>query len=163
MNNFFTPSDPLNEIIRETMEDKTVLKTEHILTGWTNIVIEVTTDKGAYFFRFPRNPFWSKMIVKDAKPWCIMSSYNMINGYRASECAELLTDILRGEWGFDGVVTTDWWNFAQQYKEIKAQNDIKMGCGYPEHIMEALQAGVLTREEMNICAKRILELILKID
>ena len=67
MNNFFTPSDPLNEIIRETMEDKTVLKTEHILTGWTNIVIEVTTDKGAYFFRFPRNPFWSKMIVKDAK------------------------------------------------------------------------------------------------
>ena len=67
MNNYFTPSDPLNEIIRETMEDKIVLKTEHILTGWTNIVIEVTTDGGAYFFRFPRNPFWSKMIVKDAK------------------------------------------------------------------------------------------------
>jgi len=104
-----------------------------------------------------------EMIVKDAKPWCIMSSYNIINGHRASECKELLTDILRGEWGFDGVVTTDWWNFAQQYKEIKAQNDIKMGCGYTEHIMEALQAGVLTREEMNICAKRILELILKID
>ena len=104
-----------------------------------------------------------EMIVKDAKPWCIMSSYNIINGHRASECAELLTDILRSEWGFDGVVTTDWWNFAQQYKEIKAQNDIKMGCGYPDHIMEALQAGVLTREEMNICAKRILELILKID
>ena len=37
------------------------------MTGWTNIVIEVTTDDGAYFFRFPRNPFWSKMIVKDAK------------------------------------------------------------------------------------------------
>ena len=104
-----------------------------------------------------------EMIVKDAKPWCIMSSYNLINGHRASECKELLTDILRGEWGFDGVVTTDWWNFAQQYKEIKAQNDIKMGCGYPEHIMEALNAGVLTREEMNICAKRILELIIKID
>ncbi len=104
-----------------------------------------------------------EMIVKDAKPWCIMSSYNIINGHRASECKELLTDILRGEWEFDGVVTTDWWNFAQQYKEIKAQNDIKMGCGYPEHIMEALQAGVLTRSEMDICAKRILGLILKID
>ena len=104
-----------------------------------------------------------EIIVKTAKPWCIMSSYNIINGHRASENKELLTDILRGEWGFDGVVTTDWWTYGQQYKEIKAQNDIKMGCGYPEHIMEALNAGVLTRAEMDICAKRILELILKID
>lgn len=66
MNKFFTPSDPLDRIIAEAMSDKKILKTEHILTGWTNIVIEVTTDKGVYFFRFPRNPFWSKMIVKDA-------------------------------------------------------------------------------------------------
>ena len=63
---FFTPSDPLDQIIKATMPEKQVLKTEHILTGWTNIVIEVTTNQGAYFFRFPRNPFWSKMIVKDA-------------------------------------------------------------------------------------------------
>ena len=66
MNNFFTPSDPLDEIITETMPEKKVLKTKQILTGWTNIVIEVTTDQGAYFFRFPRNPFWSRMIIKDA-------------------------------------------------------------------------------------------------
>ena len=63
---FFTPSDPLDQIIKTTMLEKQVLKTEHILTGWTNIVIEVTTNQGAYFFRFPRNPFWSRMIVKDA-------------------------------------------------------------------------------------------------
>lgn len=66
MANFFTTKDPLNQIIKETMPDKQVLDTKHILTGWTNIVIEVTTDKGAYFFRFPRNPFWSRMIEKDA-------------------------------------------------------------------------------------------------
>ena len=66
MNNFFTPSDKLDEIIIETLGDKQVVETKHILTGWTNIVIEVTTDKGSYFFRFPRNPFWSRMIVKDA-------------------------------------------------------------------------------------------------
>ena len=66
MNRFFTPSDPLDEIIAETMPEKQILKTEHVLTGWTNIVIEVTTDTGAFFFIFPRNPFWSKMIVKDA-------------------------------------------------------------------------------------------------
>ena len=66
MANFFTTKDPLDQIIADTLSNHQILKTEHILTGWTNIVIEVTTDKGAYFFRFPRNPFWSKMIVKDA-------------------------------------------------------------------------------------------------
>ena len=66
MNKFFTAEESLDEIIAETMGEKKVLGTKHILTGWTNIVIEVTTDKGAYFFRFPRNPFWSRMIVKDA-------------------------------------------------------------------------------------------------
>lgn len=64
---FFTTKDPLDKIIAETLADKKVLQTEHILTGWTNIVIEVRTDAGSYFFRFPRNPFWSRMIVKDAK------------------------------------------------------------------------------------------------
>ncbi|MBR2710189.1 aminoglycoside phosphotransferase family protein [Candidatus Saccharibacteria bacterium] len=66
MSNFFTTSDPLDKIIAETFPDKKILSTKHILTGWTNIVIEVNTNDGAYFFRFPRNPFWSKMIVKDA-------------------------------------------------------------------------------------------------
>ena len=66
MANFFTPNDNLDKIITETFPDKKIEKTEHIITGWTNIVIEVTTNKGSYFFRFPRNPFWSKMIVKDA-------------------------------------------------------------------------------------------------
>ena len=66
MAKYFTTEDPLDQIIQETFPDKKIQKTKHILTGWTNIVIEVTTDSGAYFFRFPRNPFWSKMIVKDA-------------------------------------------------------------------------------------------------
>lgn len=66
MAKFFTTKDPLDQIIQQTFPNKKILQTEHILTGWTNIVIEVTTDNGNYFFRFPRNPFWSKMIVKDA-------------------------------------------------------------------------------------------------
>ena len=57
MNKFFTPADSLDKIISDTLPDKKILESKHILTGWTNIVIEVTTDKGAYFFRFPRNPF----------------------------------------------------------------------------------------------------------
>lgn len=63
---FFTTDDPLEKIIAATFPEKKILKTKHILTGWTNIVIEVATSDGDYFFRFPRNPFWSKMIVKDA-------------------------------------------------------------------------------------------------
>ena len=66
MAEFFTTSDDLDLIIAETLPGKKIKKTKHILTGWTNIVIEVMTDEGAYFFRFPRNPFWSRMIVKDA-------------------------------------------------------------------------------------------------
>lgn len=64
--NYFTTNDPLDQIIAATLPDRKIIKTTHILTGWTNIVIEVLTDAGSYFFRFPRNPFWSRMIVKDA-------------------------------------------------------------------------------------------------
>lgn len=104
-----------------------------------------------------------EIIVKEAKPWAIMSSYNIINGRRASENRELLEDILRGEWGFDGVVTTDWWTNGEHYKEVKAGNDVKMALGFSERLMEAIDKGVLTRQEMEICAKRILELILKVE
>lgn len=104
-----------------------------------------------------------EMIVKEARPWCIMSSYNLINGCRASESRELLEDILRDEWGWQGMVTTDWWNRGDQYKEIKAGNDVKMGCGYPERILQAITAGLLSREEVEVSAKRVLELILKVD
>ena len=102
-------------------------------------------------------------IVKEAKPWSIMSSYNIINGHRASENRELLEDILRGEWGFEGMVTTDWWTHGEHYKETKAGNDVKMACGFPARLLEAKEKGALTREEMEICARRILGLILKID
>lgn len=104
-----------------------------------------------------------EIAVKEAQPWTIMSSYNLINGCHASENRELLTDILRDEWGFEGAVTTDWWTFAEHYLETKAGNDIKMGCGYPDRLLEALEKGLITRKEMEICGRRILELILKFD
>ncbi|MDE5700134.1 MAG: glycoside hydrolase family 3 C-terminal domain-containing protein [Lachnospiraceae bacterium] len=104
-----------------------------------------------------------EIIVKEAKPWSIMSSYNIVNGHRASENRELLEDILRGEWGFDGMVTTDWWTNGEHYKEVKAGNDVKMATGFPERLLEALDKGILARADMEICARRILELILKLD
>lgn len=104
-----------------------------------------------------------EIIVKEAQPWTIMSSYNAINGHRASENHELLEDILRGEWGFKGIVTTDWWTRAEHYKEIKAGNDIKMGNGFPDRVKKAMEMGQLGRPELEHCARRVLELILKID
>ena len=101
-------------------------------------------------------------VVKEADPWTIMTSYNIINGHRASANKELLTGILRDEWGFQGMITTDWWNYAEQHEEIKAGNDVKMGCGFPERTMEALQSGELTRADLEACAKRVLEMIMKV-
>ena len=104
-----------------------------------------------------------EMIVKDENPWAIMSSYNMINGYRASESEDLLTGILRDEWGYEGMVTTDWWTCGEHYKETKAGNDLKMGNGYPDRVKKAYDKGAISRSEMETSVKRILGLILKLD
>lgn len=104
-----------------------------------------------------------EMIVKESDPWTIMSAYNMINGHRASENRELLEGILREEWGFRGMVTSDWWTRGEHYKEILAGNDVKMASGYPERVKKALELGTITREDLVRCAKRVLELIMKID
>lgn len=104
-----------------------------------------------------------EICVKNSGPWVLMTSYNLVNGCRASEHKELLDGVLRGEWGYQGVVTTDWWTKGEHYKEAKAGNDIKMGTGYPERLLEALDKGLLTREEAASCVRRILEMILKLD
>ncbi len=101
-------------------------------------------------------------IVREADPWTIMSSYNIINGIHASENRELLVGILRDEWHFQGIVTTDWWTFGEHYREIKAGNDLKMGCGFPERVKEALGKGYISEEEIDISVKRVLEFILKL-
>ena len=104
-----------------------------------------------------------EIAVKEAQPWTLMTCYNLVNGQYASERKDLLEGILREEWGFQGMVTTDWWNKAYQYKEILAGNDLKMGAGDPEQVYEALKEGKITREDITVCAKRILETILKFD
>ena len=103
-----------------------------------------------------------EICVKTAQPWSIMSSYNLINGRRASENGELLTGILRDEWGFDGMVTTDWYTYGEQYREIAAGNDVKMGCGMPEESLRKLREGELSREQVRTSVKRLLELILRL-
>lgn len=103
-----------------------------------------------------------EICVKKAQPLTVMSSYNLLNGLWTSQNRELLTDILRGEWGFAGMVTTDWYTHAPQYTEIAAGNDVKMGCGAPEHTLRMLQEGKLSREDVKNSVRRLLEMILKL-
>jgi beta-glucosidase len=103
-----------------------------------------------------------EIIVREEQPWAIMSSYNVINGRRASESRELLTSILREEWGYTGLVMSDWWTRGEQYKEILAGNDLKMANGYPERVEEAMKLGAVNRSSLEICAERVLKLILRI-
>ncbi len=104
-----------------------------------------------------------EITVKEAQPITLMTSYNIINGIRASENKDLLTHILRGEWGFKGLVTTDWWTHGLHYKEIAAGNDIKMPTGNPEHTLQMILEGKLDPECVRTSARRLMEAILRLD
>lgn len=104
-----------------------------------------------------------EICVKESDPKMIMTSYNIINGVRASENAELIQGILRNEWGYQGMVTSDWDTLADPVQEVKACNDLKMPKGFPDQLKQALEDGMLTRAELYVCARRILELILWIE
>ena len=104
-----------------------------------------------------------RIVIEEARPWTIMSSYNAINGRRASESRELLVGILRDEWGFDGCVISDWWTRGEHYKEILAGNDVKMACGFPERVRKAMEAGAVCRENLVFCARHVLEMLLRLD
>ncbi|MBO5360191.1 MAG: glycoside hydrolase family 3 C-terminal domain-containing protein [Clostridia bacterium] len=103
-----------------------------------------------------------EIAVKESSPWTVMSSYNLINGQHTSESYELLTGILRNEWGYNGMVVTDWGVKNDPVKEVKAGNDMKMHCGYPEDLMEGYKSGRITRADLELCVKRILEMFLKL-
>lgn len=81
-----------------------------------------------------------EICVKEAAPMTVMSSYNCLNGSHTSSSRELLTDILRGEWGFDGFVMTDWDSQSEKPLDYLAGNDIVMG-GYPTQILTAAMTG----------------------
>ena len=102
-----------------------------------------------------------EITVKEGAPWTVMSSYNFLNGQETSERYDLLTKILREEWGFDGLVMTDWGNNSFFWKEIKAGNNLKMPGGNPEDLVKAYEKGLLSRGDLEKNAVVILETIMK--
>ncbi len=103
-----------------------------------------------------------QIAVKEAKPWTVMSSYNYINGTYASESYELLTTILRKEWGFKGLVMSDWFGGKDAVAQMKAGNDLLMP-GTPDQkkaISDALNNKTLDIKVVDENAARIVDYIL---
>lgn len=84
-----------------------------------------------------------EIAVKKAQPATIMSSYNLVNGIHTSSRYDLLTDVLRGEWGFEGFVMTDWDGDSDRIMDLQAGNDIIMG-GYDTRVLMAACGSVPT-------------------
>lgn len=102
--------------------------------------------------------------VKEAQPWTLMCSYNKINGTYASDHKELMTDIPRGEWGFEGAIMTDWGAMNDRVEAIKAGLDLEMPgpCdGNDQKVVQAVRAGELDEALVDACAVRITELALR--
>ena len=105
-----------------------------------------------------------EIAVKEGHPGTVMCAYNKINGVHCSDSSELLTDILRSEWGFDGTVVTDWGALNDRIKGFQAGCDLNMpgGSDYMEQAaMEAVKNGTLLESDVDACVGRILRLVEK--
>ncbi len=104
-------------------------------------------------------------IACEAKPWTVMCSYNPVNGIYASQNKWILKDILRDEFGFDGVIVSDWGAVHNSYKAVKATLDLEMpySPNSYENLKTAYERGLLTDEEIDFCVCNLLKLIEKCD
>lgn len=102
-----------------------------------------------------------EIAIKQSKPWTIMSSYNRLNGVQASQDPWLLNDVLRDDWGFDGVVVSDWHGIKDRPASLMAGGDLDM----PESprrkadLLTALDNGTVPADVANLSCKRMLEMI----
>ena len=100
--------------------------------------------------------------VSSQKPWTVMCSYNKINGTYAAEHKEALTDILRGEWGFDGFVVSDWGAVNNRVPDLEAGLDLEMpasGGINDEQIVDAVKEGRLEESVLDRAVERILNIV----
>lgn len=105
-------------------------------------------------------------MVKKEKPWTIMNSYNRLNGTYLCENKEILTDILRDEWGFDGYVMTDWGAMNDRVSALKAGCELEMpaSSGITDaEIVAAVKDGTLAEEVLDQACERILNIVYRFE
>lgn len=98
-----------------------------------------------------------------AKPYTVMCSYNVLNGVQVSENKKYLKNYLRDDFGFDGLIVSDWGAYRSAYKSIKATLDLVMPYSnrHYENALRALEKGLITMEEIDFCVQNVLNLIEK--
>lgn len=101
--------------------------------------------------------------IKKSKPWTVMSSYNLLNGVQAAENKWLLTDVLRDEWEYDGVVISDWGGIKDRAASLIAGNDLDMPeCKHSmNELKQAVESKHVSQEILNKSCERMLTLIFK--
>ncbi|XVV39379.1 glycoside hydrolase family 3 N-terminal domain-containing protein [Streptomyces sp. CA-100214] len=101
-------------------------------------------------------------VVTKARPWTVMSSYNRINGTYVAESRTLLTGLLREEWGFDGLVVSDWGGVSRRARSLTAGVDLEMpasgGTG-TQDILAAVRFGQLAESDLDLAVTRLLTLV----
>ena len=104
-----------------------------------------------------------EIAVKESDPWTVMSSYNQLNGEYTQQKYDLLTTVLRDEWGFKGIVMTDWGNKAGTVKSAKAGNDLMEPGTQTEidRIVKGVEDGIISREELDRNVRNMLNYIVR--
>lgn len=100
-------------------------------------------------------------VVREAKPWTVMASYNKLNGTPATENHWLLTEVLRGEWGFDGAVVSDWGAVGDRVRALRAGTDLQMpggDLGADAEVVAAIEDGSLDPAVLDQSVQRMLDL-----
>lgn len=120
-----------------------------------NSVLDERTLREIYLTAF-------EIAVKEGHAKAIMTSYNQVNGVYANENKHLLKDILRNEWGFDGLVVTDWGGSNDHVSGVKAGSNLEMpapGMDSANQIVEAVKAGSLEEKDVDFCVDGLLDAI----
>ncbi|MCT9819776.1 glycoside hydrolase family 3 C-terminal domain-containing protein [Microbacterium sp. W1N] len=103
-------------------------------------------------------------VVKDAQPWTVMCAYNKINGVYASEDPWLLTQVLRDDWGFEGLVVSDWGAVNDRVAGLPAGLDLEMPSSNgvtDRQLVDAVAAGTLDEAALDVAAQRVIDLVEK--